>query len=185
MSSKEDMEFSDSFSVSLTAKHESSDGFNPCGSFKVTCHALDGSIRWEVESPNLVVNQGKNDLLNQYFRGSAYNGLFYVGLKASPLGGITAADTMSSKGWTEISSQYSNATRPQYVVVAPTSQSVTNAAAPAVFTFTSSANISGCFITTSNTKGGTTGTLFSVVDFAGVRAVLNTDTLTATYTVSC
>lgn len=185
MSIKEDMNFSDSSGISLSAKHEALDGFIPCGSFKVICRALDGSIRWEEEAPNLVVNVGKNDLLNQYFRGSSYSALFYVGLKVA-LGSITAADTMSSKAWTEVSSAtYSNATRPQYVVVAPTSQSVTNSASPAVFNFVATANVAGCFITTNNTKGGTTGTLFSVVDFASVRSVLNTDTLTATYTISC
>lgn len=182
MSGKESMDFSDSSGISLAASHEASDGFIPCGFFKVTCHAPDGSIRWEVESPNLVVNQGKNDLLNQYFRGSAYTGSFFVGLKGT--GTVAAADTLASKAWAEITA-YSNATRPAYTTVAPTAQQVSNSASPAVFNINGTAAVAGCFIATNNTKSGTTGTLFSAVDFSAVRNVLNGDTLTVTYNVSC
>jgi hypothetical protein len=172
------------------ANHESFEGFNPCGTFKVVCQAEDGSIRWEDEFPNLVVNAGKNDLLNQYFRGSSYSGSFFVGLRNN--GAISAGDTMSVKTWTEITA-YSNATRPAYTTVLPTTQTITNSASPAVFNINGTAAVGGCFIvaavggviTTANNKGGTTGTLFSAVDFASVRNVLSGDTLTVTYNVSC
>jgi hypothetical protein len=182
MSSKEDMKFSDFSGVSLAANNAAMDDFNPCGVFKIVCHASDGSIRWEEESPNLVVNAGKNDLLNQYFRGSSYTGSFFVGLRNN--GAISSGDTMSAKTWTEITA-YSNATRPAYTTVLPTTQTITNSASPAVFNINGTAAVGGCFITTNSTKGGTTGTLFSAVDFAAVRNVSNTDTLTVTYNVTC
>lgn len=182
MGSKENMKIQDSSDTAIVANHGVSDGIDPCGSFKITCYAPDGSIRWEEESPNLVVNAGKNDLLNRYFRGSAYTAAFFVGLKTA--GSIAATDTMSSKSWTELTG-YSNATRPTYTTVSPTTQSITNAASPAVFNINATATIGGCFITTSNLIGGTTGTLFSAVDFAAARSVVNGDTLTVTYSVSC
>lgn len=181
MSNKEDMKFSDSSGVGLAANHEALDALNPRGTFKIVCHAPDGSVRWEVDSPNLVVNQGKNDILNQYFRGSAYTASFFVGLKGT--GTVAAADTISSKAWSEITA-YSNATRPAYTTVAPTTQTITNSASPAVFNINGTATVAGCFIITNNTKGGTTGTLFSAVDFTASRNVQNTDTLTVTYNVN-
>lgn len=190
MSSKEDMKFSDSSGADLAVNHEVVDNFNPHGAFKIVCRAPDGSIRWESESPNTVVNAGKNDLLNQYFRGSSYTGSFFVGLRNN--GAISSGDTMSSKTWTEITT-YSNATRPAYTTVSTTTQTITNSASPAVFNINGTAAVGGCFIvaavggviTTANNKGGTTGTLFSAVDFAAVRNVLSGDTLTVTYQVSC
>jgi hypothetical protein len=46
--------------------------------------------------------------------------------------------------------------------------------------------VGGAFLTSNNTKGGTTGTLFSAVDFSapGDRSVVSGDTLTVTYTFS-
>lgn len=183
MSSKEDMKFSDSSSVGLAAKNAAMDSFNPCGVFRVVCYASDGSIRWEEEAPNLVVNEGKNDLLNKYFRANTTAALF-LGLKGS--GTIAATNTMAtgSRAWSELVN-YSNGTRPTYTVVAPTTQAVINSASPAVFNINGSATIAGCFLSTDSTKSGITGTLFSAVDFAATRSVLNGDTLTVTYQVSC
>lgn len=182
MSSKEDMKFSDTSNVGLAANNAVMDEFNPCGVFKIVCYASDGSISWEEESPNLVVNQGKNDLLNQYFRGSVYTGSFFVGLKGA--GTVAAADTITSKAWSEVT-PYSNATRPAYTTVAPTTQTISNSASPAIYNINATSSVSGCFIITNSTKGGTTGTLFSAVDFAVSRNVLSGDTLTVTYNVSC
>jgi hypothetical protein len=182
MSSKENVDFLDSSGVHLNAAHVASDALDPCGAFKIVCHASDGSVRWEAESPNLVVTVGKNDLLNQYFRGSAYTAGFFVGLKTA--GSILATDTMASKTWTEIVA-YSNATRPAYTAAVASAGSTNNSASPAVFNINGTATVGGCFITTNNTKGGTTGTLFSVADFAASRSVLSGDTLTVTYSISC
>jgi hypothetical protein len=152
------------------------------GFFKVTCLAPDGSVRWEDALSNLVVTVGKNDLLNQYFRGSSYTAAFFVGLKTA--GSISAADTMSSKSWTEIT-DYSNATRPAFTAAVASGGSTDNSASPASFNINGTATVGGCFITTDSTKGGTTGTLFSATDFSTSRSVLSGDTLTVTYTISC
>jgi hypothetical protein len=182
MNSKDTLPISDAATAGLNARHDAADHIGVSGVFKVVCHAADGSVRWEDDLSNLVVTVGKNDLLNQYFRGSAYTATFFVGLKAA--GSINAADTMASKSWTEITA-YSNATRPAFTAAVPSAGSTNNSASPAVFNINGTATVGGCFIVTNNTKGGTTGTLFSATDFAVARSVLSGDTLTVTYTISC
>jgi hypothetical protein len=46
--------------------------------------------------------------------------------------------------------------------------------------------VGGAFLTSNNTKGGTTGILFSAADFQapGDRSVVSGDTITVTYTFS-
>jgi hypothetical protein len=63
---------------------------------------------------------------------------------------------------------------------------VTNSASPAVFNINGTTTVGGAFLTSENTKGGTTGTLFSAADFGspGDRSVVNSDTLSVTYTFS-
>jgi hypothetical protein len=183
MDQKDSIPLTDGAGAGLVARHEVNDFIGVTGRFIVTCHDAEGSLRWEDGFPNLVVTTGKNDLLNKYFLGSAYTAAFYVGLKAA--GTIAAGDTMASHaGWTEITG-YSNATRPAFTAASSTAGSSTNSASPAVFNINATNTVAGCFITTNNTVGGTTGTLFSAADFATARAVLSGDTLTVTYTVSC
>jgi hypothetical protein len=183
MSHKDTINLADGAGAGLVARHEVNDFVGVAGRFMVTCRDAEGNIRWEDGFPNLVVTTGKNDLLNKYFLGSAYTAAFYVGLKGA--GTELAADTMASHAsWSEITG-YSNATRPAFTAASSTAGSSTNSASPAVFNINASNTIAGCFITTNNTVGGTTGTLFSAADFASSRAVLSGDTLTVTYTVSC
>lgn len=182
MNPNDTLPVSDAASAGLVARHGAADQIEAAGSFSVICRAADGSTRWAEEISNLVVTVGKNDLLNQYFLGSIYTAAFFVGLKTA--GSISISDTMASKSWTEIT-DYSNVTRPAYTAAFPSGGSTNNLASPAVFAITGSATIGGCFITTSNTKGGTAGTLFSATDFPAVRSVLSGDTLTVTYTISC
>ena len=182
MSLKDNLPIADEAAAGLLMGHSAHDSIDVKGVFKVICRAADGSVRWEDDLSNLVVTVGKNDLLNQYFRGSVYTAAFFVGLKTA--GSIAATDTMASKSWTEITA-YSNATRPAFTAAVPAAGSTDNSASPAVFNINGTSTVGGCFITTNNTQGGTTGTLFSATDFAVARSVLSGDTLTVTYTISC
>ena len=182
MSLKDSLRVADEAAAGLVMGHSAQDSIDVKGVFKVICRAADGSVRWEDDLANLVVTVGKNDLFDKYFLGSSYNAAFFVGLKTA--GSISAADTMSSKSWTEIT-VYSNATRPAYTAGTAVAGSTDNTASPAVFNINGTATVGGCFITTNNTKGGTTGILFSATDFAVARSVLAGDTLTVTYTISC
>jgi hypothetical protein len=114
-----------------------------------------------------------------------YLGLYGAGASNTP----AAGDTMASHaGWTEVTA-YSNANRVTATLVTATTANpsvVTNTASPAVFNINGTTTVGGAFLTSENTKGGTTGTLFSAADFGspGDRSVVNSDTLSVTYTFS-
>jgi hypothetical protein len=114
-----------------------------------------------------------------------YLGLYGAAASNSP----AAGDTMSSHiGWTEVTA-YSQATRPAATFAAATNANpsvVTNTASKASYSINGTTTVGGAFLTSDNTKGGTTGTLFSAADFSapGDRSVVNGDTLNVTYTFS-
>lgn len=174
----------------LIAGTQFGEGAKATGYYTVECFDKDGNLKWKAETPNLVVNVGL-----QYMAGTAltsttqittwYLGLYGAGASNTP----AAGDTMSSHiGWTE-DTTYSNANRPTATFAAATNANpsvVTNSASPATFNINGTTTIGGAFLTSSNTKGGTTGTLFSAADFQapGDRSVVNGDTLNVTYTFS-
>lgn len=150
------------------------------GRFTVVCYR-DGVEVWRDSFPNTVVTAGKNDLLTNYFKGAAYTAAFYLGLKNSA-GGVVAGDTMGSHaGWTE-SSAYSNGTRPAATFGSASGGSIDNSGSPATFNINGTDTIYGAFLTTNNTKGGSTGTLYSAGDFGASRAVASGDVLSVTWT---
>ncbi len=160
------------------------------GVFRIQCLDPKGNLKWEAESHNLVVNVGLKDMNEKYFTGSAYTAAWYIGLYGAAASNNPAAgDTMASHGgWTE-ETGYSNATRPAATFGTSTTADpsvISNTASPAAFSINASATIGGAFLTSNDTKGGTTGTLFSAADFAapGDRTVASGDTLNVTYTFS-
>lgn len=166
------------------------DSAKATGVYKIQCHDKDGNLKWEAESKNLVVNGGLQDMNAKYFTGSTYTAAWYLGLYGAAASNNPAAgDTMSSHaGWTE-NTTYSNANRPTCTFGTPTTANpsvATNSASPATFNINGTTTVGGAFLTSNNTKGGTTGTLYSAADFSspGDRSVVNGDTLTVTYTLS-
>ena len=158
------------------------------GVYRVECRDAAGELKWVAESANLVVNAGLKDMNDKYFTGSAYTATWFLGLYGAaasnnPAAGDTAA---SHAGWTEVTA-YSNATRPSCTFAAATTADpsvITNSASPTVFNINATATVGGAFLISNNTKGGTTGVLFSAADFSapGDRSVANGDTLSVTYT---
>ena len=160
------------------------------GVYTVQCHDADGNLKWEAQAPNLVVNGGLQDMNAKYFTGSAYTATWYLGLYgAASSNNPAAGDTMSSHaGWTEVTA-YSQANRPTCTFGTPTTANpsvATNSASPATFSINGTTTVGGAFLTSNNTKGGSTGTLYSAADFSapGDRSVVSGDTLTVTYTLS-
>jgi len=146
-------------------------------------HPLGGPLAYAI-----VTTAGKNDLLTQYFKGSAYTATWYIGLVdggSAPT--YAAADTMSShSGWTE-NTGYSNSNRVTWTGGTASGGSIDNSGAVAAFNINATSTIAGAFMVTNNTKGGTTGTLYSESNFTqGNRSVVSGDTLnvTSTETVS-
>lgn len=153
--------------------------------YDIECIGADGTVRWHESFWNTVTTGGKNDLLDKYFSGSGYTAAWYLGLiSTTGYSAIAAGDTMASHaGWTE-SSAYSNSNRVTLAFAAASGGSKSTSSA-ASFNINASDTIKGAFTTTNNTKGGTTGTLYSAGLFSGGdRSVVNGDTLNVSVTLS-
>jgi hypothetical protein len=160
------------------------------GKFKMECFDKDGNLKWSAEEKNLVVNVGLQYMCGTALTSVAQITTWYIGLYGAGASNTPAAsDTMSSHiGWTEVT-PYSNATRPACTFATATTANpsvATNSASPASYTINATSTVGGAFLVSNNTKGGSTGTLFSAADFSspGDRSVVSGDTLTVTYTLS-
>lgn len=181
---------SEQVSAGVTRGNGATDAVKGGGVFVIECRDAQGNLKWSAASHNLVVNAGLKDMNDKYFLGSNYTAAWYIGLYgAASTNNPAAGDTMASHaGWTEVT-PYSNATRPVASFAAATTADpsvITNSASPAVFNINATATVGGAFLTSNNTKGGSTGILFSAADFAapGDRNVTSGDTLSVQYTFS-
>jgi hypothetical protein len=175
---------------SLIAGGSAADSASAKGVYKIQCHDAQGNLKWEASAPNLVVNEGLQDMNAKYFTGVSYSAVWYLGLYGSGATNSPAAgNTMAShSSWTEVT-DYSQATRPVCTFGTPTTANpsvATNSASPATFSINATTVVGGAFLTSNNTKGGSTGTLYSAADFSapGDRSVVSGDTLSVTYTLS-
>jgi len=160
------------------------------GIFTLECFDPAGNLKWTAEKHNLVVNVGLKDMNDKYFLGSSYTAAWYIGLYgASATNDPAASDTAATHaGWTELT-VYSQATRPVSTFSAATTADpsvITNAANAAQFSITGTTVVGGAFLINNNTKGGTTGVLFSAADFQapGDRSVVSGDIINVTYQFS-
>jgi len=178
-------ETSASIGMQASAKRKATNGMRVFAKdiFHITCRDKCGRVKWTDTVENLVVNEGLDDLLDKYFKGSSYTAAHYVGLTdGTPT--VAAADTMASHaGWSEVTA-YDEANRPSFTPGSVSGQSVDNSASKATFTIsTNSTTIGGCFLTTDNTKSGTSGTLYGAGAFsAGDKTLDDNDTLEVTVT---
>ncbi len=152
-----------------------------------TCYDSKGDLKWKEEYDNLVVNQGLNNLLQEYFNGSSYTAAWKVGLKAT--GTVTAGDTQASHAFTEITAYStaggatSAAVRPTAVLASASSQSVVTSTA-AVFSVIASASVAGGFLTTGTTVAGNLGVLYGAGDFTAIRTVIDGDVINVSLTLT-
>lgn len=146
--------------------------------YDVTCVGPDGSVKWSERFCNLVTTEGKNDIINKYFKGSAYTAAWYLGLAGA--GTKAAGDTLASHaGWSEVTPYSGN--RP--AITFGTTSGGSNTATAVSYSCNGSATVAGAFVASVNT--GTSGTLYSAGDFSGgSKLVGDGDTLNVTLTVS-
>jgi hypothetical protein len=161
------------------------------GSYEVKCLDADGNLKWSDSFNNIVVNEGKIDLLTKYFKGAAYTATWYMGLvNNTSFTTYAPGDTLASHGgWLE-STAYSGA-RPSVTFLTATASGGSSnpgvagtgslASSSVSFTINASATILGAFLC--NVSSGTSGTLYSAGSFTGgSRTVAAADTLLVTYT---
>ena len=153
--------------------------------FEVECYDRHGNLKWKDTIKNLVVDEGLDDVLDKYLKGSTYTAAHYVGLTAGTPTFAAADDMVTHAGWTEVQ-LYDEAVRQTAVWGTVSSKSVDNSASKAVFTISTNATtIGGCFLCTNSTKGGTTGTLYGGGAFtAGDKVLDNDDVLNVTVTAT-
>lgn len=157
------------------------------GHWHIRAFDPDGNLIHEDEIHNIVVNEGLDHLLDVTLSAATQTATWYVGLTdGNPTTDPT--DTLSSHaGWTEVTA-YDETNRPEWVDGGVSSQSVDNSGSTATYTINSgSTTIGGAFLASDNTKGGTTGILYSVGAFSGSDVTLSSGStleVTATFTTS-
>lgn len=166
-------------------------GLTAGGHFIVECFDKDGNLKWEDTAENAVTGVGLDYLLNISLGAGTQITTWYIGLvDNSGFTTLAAADTAASHGgWTEAASgNYSQTTRPSWTPSTSSGGAGSVANSSTVnFSMTNSSalTVKGLFLISDNTKGGTSGTLFSTAAFTGGTQATNSgDTLKITYTVS-
>lgn len=151
--------------------------FGPFFTYAVECVGADGAVKWREEYKNLVTTVGKTDIIDKYFKGSAYTAGWFLGLKGT--GSAAVGDTLASHaGWAEVTPYAGN----RSAITFGTTSGGSNTATAVSYSINASATVAGAFVCSVNT--GTSGTLYSAGDYGAPRSVVSGDTLNTTLTVS-
>ena len=194
---KELSNFGDHAEVTMQANASIPEGMGVHGYYHVECRDADGNLKWNEEFPNLVVAVGKQLMLNTLLRTSGtYTTVGpFLGLINNSTT-YAAADTMTSKTWTELTTYTvgGSAVRGTAVFAASSStgttpSNVTTSTATAItYTMTGSATVYGCFLVTGtgavSTISSTAGTLYSEGNFSTAKTVTSGDTVSVTYSTT-
>ena len=194
---KEISGFGDNAEITMQANATIPEGMGVEGHYHVVCHDAEGNLKWEEEFPNLVVAVGKQLMLDTLLRTSGtYTTVGpFLGLISNSTT-FAAADTMTSKTWTELTTYTvgGSAVRGTAVFAASTSSgttpsNVTTSTATAItYTMTGSATVYGCFLVTGtgavSTLSSTAGTLYSEGNFSTAKTVTSGDTVSVTYSTT-
>ena len=194
---KEQSGFGDNAVATLQANASIPEGMGIDGHYHVECRDAQGNLKWNEEFPNLVVAVGKELMFNTLLRTSGtYTTVGpFLGLINNNTS-FLAADTMTSKTWTELTTYTvgGSAVRGTAVFGAASSSglstaNVTTATATAItYTMTGSATVYGCFLVTGSgavsTISSTAGTLYSEGNFSTAKTVTSGDTVTVTYSTT-
>jgi hypothetical protein len=150
--------------------------------WEIVCYDSNGAEKWREKNKNLVTTEGLNHVLSITLDAGTQITAWYVGLAGA--GTKAAADTMSSHAGWAVVADYSESVRQTLTLGTASAGSIDNTASKATFSINGTATVAGAFVTSSNTKSGTTGTLYGVVDFSSSRSVISGDTLTVTVTLT-
>ena len=195
---KEFSSFGDNAQISMQSNVAGTETVGIEGVYHIVCRDADGNIKWEEGFPNLVNAVGKQLMLDTLLSGVSYTTVGpYLGLISGTGLTFAAADTMSSKTWTEFVNYTvgGSAVRGTAVFASATSTgttptNVTTKTATAItYTITGAGGtVGGCFLVTgsgaSTTQGNTSGTLYSAGAFATAKVTTAGDTVSVTYSTT-
>lgn len=161
------------------------------GHYHFRCLDADGNLKWEDTIENTVMTLGKDALLTQALKGSAYTAAVYIGLISSVgyTGAPVEGNTMASHAtWTEAGT--TNA--PTFAArVAATFGTASGGAlatsSSSNFTMTGAGTIKGamiCFNGATSTILNTAGTLYAAGLFSGDKIVVANDVIQVSYTTT-
>lgn len=154
----------------------------PRGRFHVEI-VRQGRVIYAEDFDNGIVDEGLNYLLEAgFFNAATGVDTWFIGLvNNSGFTSFSNGDTLASHGgWTEFTA-YDEVNRVSWGPGTPASRAITNTT-PAAFTINSSGTLKGILVASVNT--GTAGILWSTAAFASPVAVVSTDEVNVTYTVS-
>jgi len=139
---------------------------------------LSAPYKWRTSIKNMIPDAAKNTFLDSIYSGTWYMGLIDgTGFTALDLGDTMAAHA----GWTEFTGYtQSNRLTITFDNASAASKTLLNEAS---FQINTNGTINGAFISSNNTKSGTTGTLASQGSFADSRIVSSGGLLNANYTI--
>ena len=151
-------------------------------------NAQEMKLIGESTTGDLVVNEGLDAILDIMFHAATQITTWYCVISETDTS-PAAAMTYAVPSFTEWQA-YDEATRPEYVEAAASSQSITNSANKAVFTASDTKTLYGAGLigggsaatTKGNTAGG--GTLFDYGEFAASQPVVDDNVVNLTITIS-
>jgi hypothetical protein len=190
--------FGDQAEVTMQSNVVGSETVGIEGHYHVVCRDADGNIKWEDEFPNLVNALGKELMLDTLLSGTSYTTVGpFLGLISGTGLTFAAADTLTSKTWTEFTNYTvgGSAVRGTASFSAATSTgstptNVTTKTASAItYTITGGGGtVGGCFLVTgtgaSSTQGNTSGTMYSAGAFSTAKITTAGDTVSVTYSTT-
>jgi len=150
-------------------------------------HIRDGEIIAEGASPNIVVDEGLNYILDTALSAGTQLVGFNVGIfknNYTPQATDVMATFAGAGVSGEIDSEVDETTRPVWTDAGVAAKALTNAASPAVFTANTTVNAYGAFLSSDSVLSGTSGSLIAAAKFTSVRALVDTDVLNVTYTLT-
>lgn len=176
--------FRDELIPQLSRDRGPSDRLGPVGIYDFTL-VRAGKVIFEDRFYNAITNEGKNNILNRFFKGTGTNttSWFFGLVDGATFSSVNASDTMlSHPGWTEFI-DYSGE-RKAWGHGTATGQQITNAS-PFTFTFTNGTptDLWGVFLCTETVKSGTIGTLWNTAPFNSLLPVQQDDVLNCSYTL--
>lgn len=156
--------------------------FKPQGYWEVVSRNKHGEVDWVDTIENGVTLAGLTDVLSTAFASGTQRSWYFGLIDNLSFSAVSAADTMSShSGWTELTS-YSSATRQAWSSLSVAAAIAYNPT-QVVITFSATCDVKGIFLSSNDTKGGTTGILWSTGLFSSARHKQSGETLSLTYRI--